>query len=122
VSRRRHAAARRAPRSVAAAVRALWGTALLVAPGRVVRATGAEPDARVRVVARVLAVRHLAQASVLATSTSPRVHRSSAAVDASHGLSMVALAVVDRSRRRPAFLSAAVATAFAVAGLRPSRD
>ena len=108
--------------SAATAVRAGWGLGLLVAPSRVVRGMGGEPDGAARVVARVLAARHLMQSAVLARSRSPLLRRGGAAVDALHGLSMLGLAVVDRSRRRPALLDAGLATAFAVIGFAGTRS
>ena len=96
-------------------VRAGYGLAQLVAPGPVARLLiRREVDGRTRTVIRILGARHLAQAAVLANA-SPCAHRLGAVVDALHAVSMVGLALVDRSHRRPAWASAADASAFAAA-------
>lgn len=97
------------------AMRASYGLAQLLAPNAVARRlTCRDADGRERTVTRILGARHLAQAAVLANA-SPRAHRLGAAVDALHAASMVGLALVDRSRRRQAWTSAATASAFAAA-------
>lgn len=112
-------------------MRASYGLAQLLAPNAVARRlTCRDADERERVVTRVLGARHLAQAAVLANS-SRRAHLLGAAVDALHAASMVGLALVDRSRRRQAWTSAAIASTFAAAeyllhgrrsaGRRPAR-
>jgi len=55
---------------------------------------------RVAVFGRVLGVRQLVQAGLVARAASPEAHTLSAAVDAAHGLSMVPLLALDR-RSRP---------------------
>lgn len=96
-------------------IRASYGLAQLLAPNAVARRlTCRNVDDRERFVTRVLGVRHLLQAAVLVNG-SRRAHRLGAAVDALHAASMVGLALVDRSRRRQAWTSAATASAFAAA-------
>ena len=100
-------------------VRAAVGVAELLATSRVARWVGADPsDRRVRWTIRVLGARHLGQA-VLTTLTpearSRTGHRLGAAVDVLHGLSMLGLAGVAPSLRRPALSSAALAGTLATA-------
>jgi hypothetical protein len=96
-----------------------WGAALLIDPRRVLRATGADPELAGAVgAARVLGARHLLQAAVLAARPGPTA-RWAAAIDGLHVCSMLALAVVAPSYRRPALASAQVAAGLgAVTGLR----
>ncbi|MDM7885875.1 hypothetical protein QUG92_12230 [Curtobacterium sp. RHCKG23] len=54
---------------------------------------------RVAVFGRVLGVRQLAQAALLVRAGSPEAHVLSAAVDATHGVSMVPLIALDRQTR-----------------------
>lgn len=111
-----------APRAAGAltGARVLWGSALLLAPGAMLgEARDAQTDRRARTFARVLGARQLAQAALVA----PRGSRdwvilAGAAVDAAHAATMVALAVLDRTRRKLALTNAFAATAFALAGAR----
>jgi hypothetical protein len=100
-------------------VRFSLGSLYLIAPKAVPDLLGVPTDRRARVVVRILGARHVLQAG--AVSTTPD-HRDALAVgsvvDAIHALSMVALAAVDRRRRRLAVADAGAATAFALAGWR----
>jgi hypothetical protein len=98
-------------------VRAAYGTALLCAPGRVARlAGGPPPDRRVRMTARVLGTRHLAQSCFTARYPFAGAMLLGAGTDITHAASMLAFAAAPR-RRREALADAAAATGFAVAGL-----
>ena len=100
-------------------VRAGWGLALLAAPDRVVAGMGvAQPDARARVVARVLGARHLAQAAVTLARPTARCLQLGGMVDLAHAATGLALAVADSRYRRPALTDAAIATGFGVRGLQ----
>jgi hypothetical protein len=101
------------------AVRAVYGAALLLVPGRVIRAcTGNQAGARTRAVARVLGARHLAQVAVTAGSgPSAESLGLGAAVDIAHAASMAVLALADRRLRRVTLTDALIETAFAAAGV-----
>lgn len=68
------------------------------------------------VVGRVLGGRQVLQAIVL--SSRPRA---GAAIDAAHGVSMLALAATSRRHRGPALYSAVAASVWAGLGLRAAR-
>jgi len=127
-------------------VRAGYGVALLCAPGALIRLTAgpgaaaghlrrpaeadaqreAAPGSRARLVARVLGVRHLAQAALTAAGQradpgSPVPLGGGAAVDLLHAASMLALGATDRRIRRTTFTDAAVETALAAAGAWAAR-
>ena len=96
--------------------RAGYGAALLCAPGPLIGlCTGQPPSPRARAVARVLGVRHLAQAAVTALCPGPEVVALGAVVDLLHAASMFALAAVDQTPRRAEFADGLAATALAVA-------
>jgi hypothetical protein len=100
-------------------LRAGWGLALLADPARVVAGIGvAEPDARARIVARVLGARHLAQAVVTVTRPTLRGLRWGGVVDLTHAGTGLALALADGRYRRAALTDAAIATGFGVKGLQ----
>jgi hypothetical protein len=95
--------------------RGAYGTALLLAPARVLAAYGAPADREApRAVARVLGARHVAQA--LATDGG-RFVRLGAAVDALHAATMFGLAATSDGYRRPALIDGAIASTFALSGL-----
>lgn len=71
-----------------------------------------------RVVVRVLGTRYLLQAAAGVGLDRPWMPALDAATDLTHAATMLGLAALDRSHRRIALLSAAVATGFAVADLR----
>lgn len=94
------------------ALHGLYGTALLLAPGLLLRRVG-DPDDRVaRLAARVLGARHLGQAALLA-ATGRRATRLGAAVDGLHAASMVLLGLAVPLHRRAAMASGAVAGVLA---------
>jgi hypothetical protein len=95
------------------------GAVYLLAPEWVPSVLSVRVDRRARAVVRILGARYLAQAAMI--SSAPRTPLApviGAAVDVMHALSMVALAAVDRRRRRLALADAGAATAFAAAGWR----
>jgi hypothetical protein len=102
-------------------VRAGYGVALVSVPGLLIGLTGQVPGRRACGVARVLGVRHLAQAALTVAAQrgepdNPVVLGGGAGVDLLHAASMVALGVVDGRLRRAALTDAAVETGFAAAG------
>ncbi|MGV1009658.1 MAG: hypothetical protein ACOYBY_13760 [Dermatophilaceae bacterium] len=103
---------------LAGALGATWGMALLAAGPRIWAAlTGDHPTEADQLAVRALGARHLGQGvfqAVLPT-TGQRVL---AAVDLLHATSMLALAAGDRTRRRPALVSATVALTNATLLLR----
>jgi hypothetical protein len=95
--------------------RAGYGTALLCAPGPLIGVvTGQPPSRRARRVARVLGVRHLAQAVVTALSPGPEVVALGVVVDLLHAASMFAFAAVVPDLRRAELADALAATSLAV--------
>jgi len=101
------------------AVRAAYGLALLAWPRRALGSgrLGANDPGAVAF-ARVLGARQLAEAVVLARRPERRVLLLGAAVDAAHGLSMVAWSLLSPRRRRLAAASAASAAALAAWGVQ----
>jgi len=96
--------------------RAGYGTALLCAPGPMIGVlTGQPPSRRARRVARVLGVRHVAQAVVTALSPGPEVVALGVVVDLLHAASMFAFAAVVPDLRRAELADALAATSLAVA-------
>src|SRR6202044_1298581 len=78
---------------VLSALRAVYGTGLLLAPGRILRALARMPlDRRTVAVARVLGARQLVQAALVGRSPTSGRLLAGAAVDAVHAASMVAVA------------------------------
>jgi hypothetical protein len=104
----------------AALVRAGAGLAELAGPDRPPFAALWERpvDDRMRLAARALAARNLATTAILAFGPSRRVRTLVATVDGVHAASMVALALASESYRRPALVSAAMATALALVTAR----
>jgi hypothetical protein len=106
-----------APELTAALLRGAYGLALCCAPGLIIRLAGgvvATPGDRA--VGRVLGVRHVAQAVVSLARPTPAVLALGAGADVLHSASMVALAALDRPRRRLGCTDALIAAAFAAAG------
>jgi hypothetical protein len=96
--------------------RAGYGAALLCAPGPIIGVvTGRPPSPRARQVARVLGVRHLAQAVITALNPGPEVVRLGVVVDLLHAASMFAFAAVVPDLRDAELADALAATALAVA-------
>jgi hypothetical protein len=104
-----------------AAIRAAWAGVLLVLPERLLRASGPVPvPAAAMAVARVLGVRHLAQAALSVAVRGGPVTGLGAVVDTVHTGTCLALAAVSPRWRRAALLDAAVESGFAAAGWRGS--
>ncbi len=105
------------------AIRAAWGGALLTAPGLILRRLPEQPDGGpVRDIARILGLRHLVQAAIVARQPTRRRILTGAAVDAAHAASMLAVAVLMPDHRRLALADAASASAFAAAGIHEARS
>lgn len=99
--------------------RAGWGMALLVAPRQVLqRAHHVRVDQRSEWVARVLGVRHLAQAAISGVEPTPAVLAVGVWVDVVHAATALGLAVVDDGRRRAGLTDTAVTATWAALGLR----
>ncbi|MGI8882097.1 MAG: hypothetical protein ACR2KJ_16620 [Jatrophihabitans sp.] len=100
-------------------LRAAWGTALLIAPERVLTDVHhLTVDTKSLVIARILGVRHLTQAFLSGVSPSPEILAAGVWVDLAHASTAVGLAAADRSRARGGLTDAAVAGAFAGLGYR----
>ena len=96
--------------------RAGYGAALLCAPGPMIGVvTGRPPSPRARQVARVLGVRHLAQAAITALNPGPEVVALGVVVDLLHAASMFAFAAAVPDLRAAELADALAATALAVA-------
>ncbi len=101
--------------------RAGYGVALVAVPGLLIGLTGERPGGRACGVARVLGVRHLAQAGVTAVTLltdpgSSGVLGGGVAVDLLHATSMVVLGAADPHVRRATLSDAAVETTLAMGG------
>jgi hypothetical protein len=82
----------------------------------VIRAcTGQAPSLRARRVARVLGIRHLAQAAITAWAPGPGMVAAGAAIDVCHAVSMLALAAASRPLRRAELADGLAAATLAVA-------
>ena len=98
-----------------ASIRASYGTLLLIIPDPLIRlSTGLRADPTTRMMARLLGVRHVAQALATLDAPSAVALALGAEADLAHSLSMLALAGIDRNRRRPALTDAAIAGSFAL--------
>jgi len=103
-------------------VRAGYGVGLVCVPSALLRMAGdGEPSARACGVARVLGMRHLAQAVLTAAAwrTDPGGRTPvacGAGADLLHASTMVGLAALDGRVRRAALADTAVELAFAAAG------
>jgi hypothetical protein len=110
------------PMATLIGVRLVAGTALLIAPGRVL---GDLPHREIkgaaRAFARVLGARHLVEAAVLWRDHTHRWVLLGAGVDATHAATMLALAVVRPDERRLALTNAITAAALAGAGTMAAR-
>ncbi|QGN58506.1 hypothetical protein [Nostocoides sp. HKS02] len=96
------------------AARLGYGLALLADPQGVARAlTGTGLDHGEQVAARVLGVRHVAQAVVLAVDDRALARRAGRVVDLMHAASMLALAAWSPRRRRIALTDATIASMLA---------
>ena len=95
--------------------RAGYGAALLCAPGPMIRlCTGQIPSRRASQVARVLGIRHLAQAAIMAWAPGPEMVTAAVAIDLLHAASMLAFAASYKSLRRAELADAVVAATLAV--------
>ena len=102
-------------------VRAGYGVTLILMPGPVIRmATGRPPSGRACLTARLLGARHLVQTALTAAAPWPGTFAIGGQVDTLHAASMVLLAAVSRSGRRPALTDALAEAAFAAAGFSAS--
>ncbi len=100
------------------ATRMLYGSVLLLTPDKVLHTLSHEPiDRRAQTFARALGARHLLQAFIVDRHASKRRLRAGVVVDASHAVTMVALAVLRPQRRRLAGANALAAATFAAAGI-----
>lgn len=100
-------------RAAVVGVRAAYGVLLLLVPASVL-----PPGSRDRpglVVARLLGARHLGQGLAAALAPGLATPERSALVDATHGVSMIGWAALDRRHRRQALLSTASAALFVIA-------
>jgi hypothetical protein len=107
-----------------AAIRAAWGTALLLAPDAILQTVGYKRrDERSRRVTQALGGRALVQAVVTTRrDRSQPAMLLNVAVDATHSATMLAPAIRRPVYRRPAAASALAAGSFAAAaGLRRAR-
>jgi hypothetical protein len=107
--------------AVVPALHALLGGALLLAPDRLLAATGERPEPGTRVVARVLGGRHLAQGIALRLVADPSAAGVGGVVDGLHCASMVAAAALSRRHRRAAIASGLLAGALAAVELDRAR-
>jgi hypothetical protein len=98
--------------SVLAALHGLYGGALLLAPGPLLRRIGDPADRRAQLVTRVLGARHLGQAAFLGAS-GRRAVRLGLTVDGLHAASMLGLALAVPPHRRAAMASGAAAIVLA---------
>jgi hypothetical protein len=103
------------------ALHGLYGTALLLAPGLLLRGVGDPADPAARLATRLLGARHLGEAALLA-ATGRRASRVGAAVDGLHAASMVLLGLAVPLHRRAAMASGAVAGVLAALELGEAGD
>ena len=99
------------------ALRAAWGTVLLVSPGLVLRLFGgADESGGPRLVMRILGGRHLVQAGA-EYRFGGRAREVGIVVDLLHGATSVGFGLLQPAWRRAALTDAAVAGGFAVLGV-----
>ncbi len=95
--------------------RAAYGAAVLVAPGPLIRlCTGRSPSRNARRTARVVGLRHLAQAAVTLWAPAPDVVAVGVLVDLTHAASMLGFAAVNRPLYRAELTDALAAATLAV--------
>ncbi len=100
------------------ATRAGWGAVLLTVPGLILRRLPGQQDTGpVRDIARILGLRHLVQAAIVARRPTRDRLLAGAAVDAAHATSMLALALLRPDHRALALADAGCASTFAAAGI-----
>lgn len=111
-----------APRpAVVPALHGLLGGALLLAPGRVLAGIGDPAERDIRIAARVLGARHVAQGILLRLLADRPAVALGAAADCLHCASMVAAAALSRRHRRVAMVSALLAGGLAAVELASAR-
>jgi hypothetical protein len=99
------------------AIRAGWGTALLLSPGTVLRLfAGVDAGTTPRRVLRVLGARHVAQAGAEWLGGS-RARQIGIVVDLLHAATSVGFSVVNPRWRRAALTDTAVTSGFVVLGV-----
>jgi hypothetical protein len=104
------------------ALRVVAGSALLIAPGKVLGDLPHEEiDAAARAFARVLGARHLVEAAVLLRDHTHRWVLVGAGVDAVHAATMLGLAYKRPDQRRLALTNALTASLLAGAGIESAR-
>ena len=104
------------------ATRMLYGSMLLLVPGKVLHALPHKRiDRRAKTFARILGARHLLQLCLVDREATTRRLRAGAIVDASHAATMIALAALRPERRQLASANALVAATFATAGILATR-
>jgi hypothetical protein len=102
--------------------RTLLGFVLLLRPKWILAVVGERtPPRRWVLLARILGVRHLAEAVVVNARPLPALAALGAAVDAIHGCTAAACGFLDRPRRRLCWSNSALAAVFALAGARHAR-
>ncbi|WIM93329.1 hypothetical protein ACTOB_005306 [Actinoplanes oblitus] len=104
---------------IAAAARAGWGCALLLAPETLLRLGGRPaPAPALTALARVLGARQIVQAAVLTAWPAGAVARCGAAVDVLHATSDLGYAAASPRHRPVVLLDAAIGAGLAAAGRR----
>ena len=112
---RRNQSGRTAPSALA--VRAAWGTALIVAPGPLLRLMGGIDEGRTpRRLMGALGARHLLQAA-LEQRSGRRMRQIGIGVDLVHAATDIVFAGLDRPWARAALSDAAITTGFAAIGI-----
>lgn len=96
--------------------RASWGALLLLAPQTLAHTPAGPLDTLDRLVARALAGRQLAQATLTGSDPTPRRLVVGAWVDGLHATSMLTVAAIYPRHRPAAITDAMIAATFAAAG------
>ena len=113
--------ARMHPRTLPS-LRALYGAALVLAPGTIVEAVSRHrPDRLELALTRALGVRHLAQAAIAGGSDDVRRIRAGVAIDVAHSASMMLLAAARPRDRSLATASALTSAVMACGGWAEAR-
>jgi hypothetical protein len=99
--------------------RAGYGAALVCGGPRLLLtlSTGRKPGRLASAACRVSGAKHIVQAAVSAAIPDGEVVLAGAALDALHSAAMLGLATADKQHRRASLAEAAVAGAFAAAGI-----
>jgi hypothetical protein len=100
---------------------ALWGAALMIAPGTVLQLFGGADEGHTpKAIMRVLGARHLVQAGA-EHLFGVEALRVGACVDALHALTGFGFAVADARWRRAALVDAMITSGFAAVGMSQGR-